>query len=89
MLHEFHQQSKSDGKACHATYILAGLIEETIPPPTGGDATHIDSGDCPMSSPPPATQESSKSTTSGTRQFRTITLADENDVHGIPSFDLG
>jgi DNA polymerase subunit Cdc27 len=79
MLNEFHQQSKIDGKSCHATYILSGLIEQ----PSTNDTMEIDE-DFPMSSPL-ATQESSKSNGTSTRMIRTILLADENDVHGTKS----
>jgi hypothetical protein len=81
MLSEFHQQAKLDGKSCHATYILSGLIEESMPPPST-DAMQIEGDDFLMSSPPVATQESSKSKGTATKMIRTIILADENDVHG-------
>jgi hypothetical protein len=82
MLADFHRQAKLDGKACHATYILSGFIEETIPPVN--EEMQLDGDDFMMSSPPPPTQESSKSNTSRTKMIRTIALADEDDVHGIP-----
>jgi len=81
MLVEFHQQAKADGKSCHATYILSGLLEQAHPPDSS-DAMHIDQDDFLMSSPV-ATQESSKSANTLTKAIRTITLADETDVHGI------
>jgi len=81
MLSEFHQQAKSDRKSCHATYILSGLIEESMPPPLT-DEMQIEGDDFLMSSPPVATQESSKSNNTTTKMIRTITLADENDVDG-------
>ena len=84
MLYEFHQQAKLDGKQCHATYILSGLIEESLPTTT--DAMQIEGNDFLMSSPPVATQESSKSNGQTTKMIRTITLADENDVHGNDPF---
>ena len=83
MLADFHQQAKLDGKACHATYILSGFIEETIQPIN--EEMQLDGDDFLMSSPLPPTQESSKSNTSRTKMIRTIALADEDDVHGIPS----
>jgi len=82
MLHEFHQQAKADGKSCHATFILSGLLEQASPPDSI-DAMHIDRDDFLMSSPV-ATQESSKSASAITKTVRTITLADENDVQGTP-----
>jgi hypothetical protein len=81
MLQEFYQQAKLDGKSCHATYILCGMIEEPIPS-TSGDAMQIDEDDFPMSSPFVATQESSKSRTSTSKVVRTIVLADEDNVIG-------
>ena len=82
MLFEFHQQAKLDGKQCHATYILSGLIEESLTTP----AEAMQGDDFLMSSPPVATQESSKSNNSTSKLVRTITLADENDVHGNGPF---
>lgn len=84
MLFEFHQQAKLDGKQCHATYILSGLIEESLTTPT--EAMQIEGDDFLMSSPPVATQESSKSNHSTSKLVRTIVLADENDVHGNGPF---
>jgi hypothetical protein len=82
MLHEFYEQAKADGKTCHATYILSGLVEQV--PPDSGDAMQID--DYPMSSPL-ATQESSKSISSLTKSIRSITLADEETVQGNHSWE--
>jgi hypothetical protein len=79
MLGEFHQQAKSDGKACHATYILSGFIEEVVPT---NDAMQIDGDDYLMSSQPVPTQESSTSNVARTKMIRTIALADEDGVHG-------
>jgi hypothetical protein len=81
MLYEFHQQSKLDGKSCHATYILSGFVEELIPP-LPNDVMQIDGDDFLMSSPLVATQESSNSNGAARKMIRTITLTDENDVHG-------
>jgi hypothetical protein len=81
LLGDFHQQAKSNGKACHATYILSGFIEESIPA-NPDEPMQLDGDDYPMSSPPPQTQESSKSNGAKTKMIRTITLADEDDVHG-------
>jgi len=80
MLHEFYQQAKVDGKSCHATYILGGLLEQASPPDSI-DAMHIDRDDFLMSSPV-ATQESSKTANAIIKTIRTITLADENNVQG-------
>ena len=81
MLKEFYQQAKLDGKSCYATYILSGLIEESIPA-TGSEAMQMEMDDFPMSSPAMATQESSKSNGASTRLVRTIVLANENEVYG-------
>jgi hypothetical protein len=85
MLAEFHQNAKLEGKPCHATYIVSGLIEESISPPLN-DAMHTEGDDFLMSSPPPATQESSTSNNATTKLVRTVILADENDVHGTNHF---
>jgi hypothetical protein len=79
MLGEFHQQAKSDGKACHATYILSGFIEEAVPT---NDAMQIDGDDYLMSSQPVPTQESSTSNVARTKMIRTVTLVDEDGVYG-------
>jgi hypothetical protein len=81
MLQEFYQQAKLDGKSCYATYILSGLIEESIRA-TGNEAMQMETDDFPMSSPVMATQESSKSNGASTRLVRTIVLANENEVYG-------
>lgn len=80
MLQEFYQQAKLDGKSCYATYILSGLVEESIPA-TENEAMQMETDDFPMSSPVMATQESSKSNGTSTRLLRTIVLANENEVH--------
>lgn len=82
MLHEFHQQAKADGKACHATYILGGLVQQA--PLDLGDAMHIDGDDFPMSSPF-ATQESGTSANAIAKTIREVMLADEDDVQGTQS----
>lgn len=87
MLQEFYQQAKLDGKSCYATYILSGLIEESIPA-TENEAMQMQTDDFPMSSPIMATQESSRSNGSSTRLIRTITLANENEVYGWPCQDI-
>jgi hypothetical protein len=81
MLHEFHQQAKLDGKPCAATYILSGLVEESIPA-TMNEDMQIEIDDFPMSSPVMATQESSKSNGTNTRMIRVIALANESEVYG-------
>jgi len=81
MLHEFHEQSKLDGKPCHATYVLSGLIEES-PLPIENDAMQIDEDDFMMSSPPVPTQQSSKSSDTGKKMIRTVLLVDEDAVQG-------
>jgi hypothetical protein len=80
MLHEFHQQAKLDGKPCAATYILSGLVEESVPA-TASEAMQIED-DFPMSSPAMATQESSKSNGTNTGMIRVIALANESEVYG-------
>ena len=80
MLHEFHQQAKLDGKPCAATYILSGLVEESVPA-TASEAMQIED-DFPMSSPAMATQESSKSSGTNSRMIRVIALANESEVYG-------
>jgi hypothetical protein len=80
MLHEFHQQAKLDGKPCSATYILSGLVEESVPG-TASEAMQIED-DFPMSSPAMATQESSKSSGANSRMIRVIALANESEVYG-------
>ena len=80
MLHEFHGQAKLDGKSCHATYILSGLVEQ-LPLPQD-DAMQIEGDDFMMSSPPVPTQESSKSNETGSKLVRTVVLADEKEVQG-------
>ena len=85
MLHEFHRQSKLESKSCHATYILSGLIEEATSP-VRNDAMHIEGDEFLMSSPPVATQESSRSNDAGSRMVRTVLLANEKDVHGKITF---
>jgi len=82
MLYEFYEQAKLDGQSCHATYILSGLVEEESP---ADNAMQIDTDDFPMSSPPVATQESTKSN-EGRRIVRTILLADEGDLNGTIQF---
>ena len=78
MLYDFYEQAKLDGKSCHATYILSGFVEEQSPL---DNAMQIDTDDFPMSSPPIATQESTKSS-EGSKIVRTILLADESDLIG-------
>lgn len=78
MLHEFYEQAKLDGKSCHATYILSGFVEEPSPV---DNAMQIDTDDFPMSSPPVATQESTKSS-ERSKIVRTVLLAEENDLNG-------
>lgn len=87
LLYEFHQQAKVDGKPCHATYILCGTIEEPAHPPEPlSDAMQIEGEDFLISSPPVATQESSKLSGAITKMVFTVTLADENHVNGnLPS----
>jgi hypothetical protein len=80
MLHEFYGQAKLDGKSCHATYILSGLVEQ-LPLPQD-DVMQIEGDDFMMSSPPIPTQESSKSNEAGNKLVRTVILADENEVQG-------
>jgi hypothetical protein len=87
MLHEFHQQAKLDGKPCHATYILSGLIEDSIPPSSNDATMQIDQDNLIMSSPPVPTQESSTSNGSTSKFTRTILPADEDNVQGIISFN--
>ena len=82
MLQEFYIQAKQDGKPCHATYILGGLIEETAPTNTY-DAMQLDGEEFVMSSPPVATQESSSSSNTPSKMVRTVVLANEEDVHGM------
>jgi len=85
MLQEFHERAKNDGKACHATYILSGFVEESIPgvhPTTGSESMQIDTEDFPMSSAPATTQESSLSNGAATRLVRSIIHVDEKDVQG-------
>jgi len=81
MLHEFYVQAKHDGKPCHATYILSGLIEEAVPPSTN-DAMQLDGEEFVISSPPVATQESSTSSITPSKLVRTVVLANEDDVQG-------
>ena len=78
MLNEFYEQEKLEGRSCHATYVLSGLIEEQKP---ADDAMQIDTDDFPMSSPPVATQESSKSS-GESKMVKTILLVDENELDG-------
>jgi len=78
MLNEFYEQEKLDGRSCHATYILSGLVEELKP---ADNAMQIDTDDFPMSSPPIATQESAKSS-GESKMVRTILLVDENELGG-------
>ena len=83
MLVEFYQHAKGEGEACHATYVLGGLLDEGSMGVTGGTTTAMraDDGDFLMSSPPVATQGSTRSNGSVSKRVRTILLADENDVH--------
>ena len=84
MLAEFYQQAKREGKSCHATYILSGLMEEPVSQ-SANDEMQVDTGDdFPLSSPVLATQESSRSTNPTTKLVRTVVLADEKEVHGRP-----
>ena len=78
MLNEFYEQEKLEGRSCHATYVLSGLIEE---PKLADDAMQIDTDDFPMSSPPVATQESTKSNEQS-KTVKTILLVDENELDG-------
>ena len=78
MLSEFYEQEKLEGRSCHATYVLSGLIEEQKP---ADDAMQIDTDDFPMSSPPIATQESTKSS-GESKMVKTILLVDENELDG-------
>ena len=78
MLNEFYEQEKLEGRSCHATYVLCGLIEEPKP---ADDAMQIDTDDFPMSSPPVATQESTKSS-GESKMVKTILLVDENELDG-------
>lgn len=80
MLTEFYQQAKTEGKGCHATYVLGGLLEETSGPGTSGSDVKME-GDYMMSSPPVPTQGSTRSNGSVGKRVRTIILADENDVY--------
>lgn len=80
MLHEFHGQAKLDGKPCHATYILSGLVEQLALPQD--DVMQIEGDDFMMSSPPVPTQESSKSSEAGSKLVRTVILADETEIQG-------
>lgn len=82
MLSEFYEQAKLDGKPCHATYILSGLVEDQSPADT---AMQVDTDDFPMSSPPVATQESSKSNEGSSKIVRIILLVDENGLNGTVS----
>lgn len=81
MLAEFYQQAKQEGKACHATYILSGLVEEAIPQ-LSSDAMQLDTTDDFLMSSPAATQGSSRAIEPTTRLVRTILLADEKEVYG-------
>jgi len=85
MLAEFYQQAKSDGRSCHATYILSGLIEESLPQPSSDEMQVDTADDFPVSSPVMATQESSRSAEPKTTLIRTVILADEKEVHGLSS----
>lgn len=87
MLTEFYQQAKSEGKACHAMYVLGGLIDEVGVPGTSSLRTTGD-GEFMMSSPPMGTQGSTRSNGSIGKRVRTIILADENDVHGKVCYSL-
>ena len=78
ILYEFYEKAKLEGQSCHATYILGGLVEEG---PPAENAMQIDTDDFPMSSPPVATQESTKSR-GGSKMVRTVLLADENELDG-------
>src|SRR5256885_11916446 len=78
MLTEFHQQAKLEGKPCHATYVLSGLVDESSIPRTSLMDTD---GDSFMSSPV-ATQRSSRSDGALVKRTRTILLADEDNVYG-------
>jgi len=81
MLSEFHQHAKLAGKPCHAMYIISGLIEESISSPPN-DAMQIEGDNFLMSSPLPATQESSRSNNAATKVVRTVVIAGERDVLG-------
>jgi DNA polymerase subunit Cdc27 len=82
MLLEFYQQSRNDGKSCHATYILSGLVER-IQPQSSNDAMQIDDEiDFLSSSPFIPTQESGLSNGTSSKTIRAIILADENNVTG-------
>jgi hypothetical protein len=78
MLNEFYEQEKLEGRSCHATYVLSGLVEEEKP---ADDAMQIDTDDFPMSSPPVATQESTKSS-GESKMVKTIVLVDESELDG-------
>ena len=81
ILNEFYEQEKLEGRSCHATYILSGLVEEQNP---ADNAMQIDTDDFPMSSPPVATQESTKSS-GGSKMVPTILLVDESELDGKPT----
>jgi len=83
MLAEFYQQAKADKKPCHATFILSGLVEASIPPPPNDEMQVDTTDDFPMSSPVMATQESSRSSQPKTKLVRTVILADEKEVYGL------
>jgi hypothetical protein len=88
MLSEFHQQSKIDGRPCHATYILSGLAESS-PPQASNDAMQIDGESTFLTSSPfVATQESGVSNGTTSKAIRTIILADENNVNGKTSRNI-